>query len=453
MMPSRAQSLLRRSTARSCAALTPNSGYVTRLSPPPRAQVCQASQQRTWTTLTRGREALTVHALNDTPFPYVWLRDSCQAPSSVHPSTRQKLHRTSDVPVDVQPAPGGDSVHVRAGTSADGKEEGEAVSIVWKDGHESVYTREFLERYAIPGRLEAFHGDEYLRERAWTRADIERVPGLYIDYEGDEGVQDTDAGLLRAMTHLAQYGLLFVRGVPHRETSDKRCELRVLAERFGEIRPTFYGLLWDVVNLRESRNIAYTNLDLGMHMDLLYFQHPPRYQILHCLRNQVIGGTSIFVDGLHAARTLRETHPEYFDTLTKTPVSFHYINDGHHLHHEHHTIELDTRTGEISHINYSPPFQAPLPLNTPAEFYPALKEFARLLNDPQHTYEYTLKEGDAVVFDNRRVLHARTAFRDKPGDEGKDEETNRWLKGCYLEADALLDRMRVLRRLESSSER
>ena len=177
-----------------------------------------------------------------------------------------------------------------------------------------------------------------------------------------------------------------------------------------------------------------------------YFQHPPRYQILHCLRNKVIGGTSIFVDSLHAARVLRETHPADFDILTKTPVSFHYINDGHHLHREHFTIELSSHTSEISHINYSPPFQAPLPLSTPKEFFPALARFAELLNDPKNTYEYTLKEGDAVLFDNRRVLHARTAFYEKEGSEKvKDGVPNRWLKGCYLEADALVDRVRVLR--------
>jgi len=61
-------------------------------------------------------------------------------------------------------------------------------------------------------------------------------------------------------------------------------------------------------------------------------------------------------------------------------------------------------------------------------------------------YQYTLKEGDAVIFDNRRVLHARTAFSDKEGEEGKEGEPNRWLKGCYFEADALLDRGRMLRK-------
>ena len=79
------------------------------------------------------------------------------------------------------------------------------------------------------------------------------------------------------------------------------------------------------------------------------------------------------------------------------------------------------------------------------EFYPALARFAEMLNDPSNTYQYTLREGDAVVCDNHRVLHARTAFSDKPGVEMKRGEINRWLKGCYLQADDLVDRVRVLR--------
>ena len=186
-----------------------------------------------------------------------------------------------------------------------------------------------------------------------------------------------------------------------------------------------------------------------------YFEHPPRYQILHCLRNRVIGGTSIFVDAIRAASILRDTNPEAFDILSTTPVAFHYINDGHHLHHSHPTIELaaapPSRPVEtertINYINYSPPFQAPLSLFTtfPA-FYPALAEFASLLAKPELTFEYTLREGDAVLFDNRRVLHARTAFSDREGENaGHEGAENRWLKGCYLEGDALLDRGRVMR--------
>ena len=178
-----------------------------------------------------------------------------------------------------------------------------------------------------------------------------------------------------------------------------------------------------------------------------YFEHPPRYQILHCIKNRVTGGTSVFADGYHVAYTLRQTHPEDFDVLSTTPVPFHYINDGHHLHHEHPTIELDPLSaGErvVKYINYSPPFQAPLiPSPTLPALHSALKRFSTLLDDPINRVEYILREGDAALFDNRRVLHARTAFIDSG--EGIAGEPSRWLKGCYIEADAVLDRGRVLR--------
>ena len=180
-----------------------------------------------------------------------------------------------------------------------------------------------------------------------------------------------------------------------------------------------------------------------------YFQHPPRYQILHCLRNRVAGGTSIFVDAAYVASKLRAEDPGAFQVLATTPVAFHYINDGHHLHYSHPTIQLSrfpslSGQHEIEFINYSPPFQAPLAVNTPSSFYSALGKFAKMLEDPVVRFEYLLNEGDAVLFDNRRVLHARTAFTEREA-ERSEEETNRWLKGCYLEADAVLDRGRVLR--------
>lgn len=145
--------------------------------------------------------------------------------------------------------------------------------------------------------------------------------------------------------------------------------------------------------------------------------------------------------------------PEDFKLLCDTPVDFHYINDGHHLRYTHPTIALtpsylrsqdDDLSGipEISHVNYSPPFQAPLPINTPPSFYSALALFADRLRDPANRFEYTLKEGDAVIFDNRRSLHARTGFKEWEDDERPsnvpkplDGESSRWLKGCYLEAD------------------
>ncbi|KAJ6552217.1 gamma-butyrobetaine hydroxylase [Mycena vulgaris] len=377
---------------------------------------------RQWSSIAQDGQRLTIDALG-TSFPYLWLRDSCLSSDCIHPSTSQKLHRTSDISRDIRPADGGvnltdDGLHIK-----------------WADGHESLYPREFLQRYSSSTRLAEFHND--LAERPWDAAEISRNANLFVPYAS---LQER-AGLRTAIDQLCTDGLLFVAGVPTAETGDVACELRTLAANFSQIRATFYGEVWDVVNVRNSRNIAYTNLDLGLHMDLLYFKNPPKYQILHCLRNRVDGGASLFVDALHAATALS---PAHFDVLASTPVPFHYINDGHHLHHEHPTLEAVGRT--VQQINYSPPFQAPLRLDTPSAFYGAVAQFAALLADPARVFQHTLRKGDAVIFDNRRVLHARTAFSDRPGAEAAEGEPNRWLKGCYFEADALLDRGRMLRK-------
>ena len=188
-----------------------------------------------------------------------------------------------------------------------------------------------------------------------------------------------------------------------------------------------------------------------------YFECPPRFQILHCLRNRVHGGTSLFVDGFAAAEALRINHPADFSLLSTMPVTFHYINDARHLHHAHPTITLEPaappdggssgKGPRVTAVSYSPPFQAPLPRDTPHEFYDALARFAAFVEAPASVYAHQLGEGDAVVFDNRRILHGRTAFEDRLGaneDEAKGEP-NRWLKGSYFEGDTMASHGRVLR--------
>ena len=49
----------------------------------------------------------------------------------------------------------------------------------------------------------------------------------------------------------------------------------------------------------------------------------------------------------------------------------------------------------------------------------------------------------AAAFDNRRVLHGRTAFDEAVG--------ARALKGCYMEREEVLSRIRVLRRAQRAN--
>jgi gamma-butyrobetaine dioxygenase len=170
----------------------------------------------------------------------------------------------------------------------------------------------------------------------------------------------------------------------------------------------------------------------------------------------VHGGTSLFVDAFAAAETLRATHPVDFARLVTTPITFHYINDARHLHYSRPTITLDPAVPcdgpgsgiepRVTAVSYSPPFQGPLPRDTPDEFYGALGHFAGLVEASAAVYAHQLGEGDAVVFDNRRMLHGRTAFEDRYGNAGlANSEPHRWLKGCYFEGDVMTSHGRTLR--------
>ncbi|KAH9955440.1 hypothetical protein BC827DRAFT_1237137 [Russula dissimulans] len=418
----------------------------------------------TTATVTAGLEGLEIPSLNSI-FPYRWLRDTCTCPSCVHPSTQQKLHRTSDIPASVAPE------HIET------TDDGVLISWAGADKHRSFFPLARLTAHANPAALQTFHND--VPPALWpTASALFAASGRDLEITYDD--LSTPRGLLRAITQLQRTGLLFIRDVPFSDTSDSGCELRKLAARFAEIRETFYGAVWNVKNVVDGQNIAYTNLFLGLHMDLQYFESPPRFQILHCFRNRVQGGTSLFVDAFAAAEALRATHPAAFSRLATTPVPFHYINDARHLHHARPTITLDPASasasdpastslpsdtgtgggGRIAAVSYSPPFQAPLPRDTPHEFYDALARFVALVDAPAAVYARRLGEGDAVVFDNHRLLHGRTSFEDGDGSgsgSGSDSgsvgardaagggEPNRWLKGCYFEGDVMASNGRMLR--------
>jgi len=180
-------------------------------------------------------------------------------------------------------------------------------------------------------------------------------------------------------------------------------------------------------------------------MDLMYYASPPGLQFLHCLRNTVEGGSSIFVDSFRAATLLRLQSQHSFQTLTTFPVSFHYLNDNRHYYYSRPTIVVDSTDPHglaIDHVNYAPPFQAPFDQSTNGKdranwrrFATAFREFAQITEREDMRFEETLKEGECVVFANRRVLHARRAFKTDKGE--------RWLKGAYVDWDDFQSKLRV----------
>ena len=364
---------------------------------------------------------------DEVKYDWVFLRDSCQCPQCVDPSTRQKAHHTADIPLSISPQPDGLRIV-----------NGDTLEVRWNEseGHRSFYSRDWLRTYSSPRCIAR---DRYSDRPSihWSRKDLEGV-NLWVHCDD---YLHSDQGLYTVLKLLNDYGLAFIDRVQGELAVER------LTERIGEIRQTFYGRLWDVKSVEKAKNVADTSQSLGPHMDLLYFEAPPGLQFLHSLANSVNGGASYYMDSFRAAELLREEDPSAFEILCSYPVTFHYRNAGRHYHFTRSTIVLDrySSSARVSHVNYSPPFQAPFESDTSRSdfrrFLRAFQRFRQFVDDPHNQLELRLEEGQCAIFHNRRVLHARREFDATSG--------QRWLKGCYTDLDNFHDRLRVLReRLE-----
>jgi gamma-butyrobetaine dioxygenase len=372
-------------------------------------------------------------------FDIVFLRDSCTCSLCMDPHSKQKLFQTSDIPENLE---GSFKAIVDV-------EKGDSIELEWKTdvkgygpNHRTRHSIAWLRR-AHNTEIELRGGVRHDDRILWDRAKITRE-NKWIDYAS---YMSSDAELFTALTHLNQYGLLFIKNVPDSETS-----VVDLASRIGVLKDTFYGRTWDVRSKPQAENIAYTPQFLGLHMDLLYTSNPPHLQLLHSLRARTPGGESFFSDSFHAAHQLQKQSARHFRTLCTFPVTYHYNHPTHHYHFTRPVIDLHPSSKytdpaltnlAIRRVNWSPPFQAPFEARIGSNQPPTLRSFVaashayeQLLSSPENLFEYRLNEGECVIFDNRRVLHARKAF-----DATKGE---RWLKGAYVDDDVFFSRLRVL---------
>lgn len=62
--------------------------------------------------------------------------------------------------------------------------------------------------------------------------------------------------------------------------------------------------------------------------------------------------------------------------------------------------------------------------------------FAMLVEQPEHSLAHRLQTGEVVIFNNRRILHARRPF--------ESSKRVRWLRGAYVDHEEVDSRMKVL---------
>jgi alpha-ketoglutarate-dependent taurine dioxygenase len=365
-------------------------------------------------------------------FHPAYLRDACPCPRCINPSSRQKNFRTTDIPENIR------------ASSVEHSDNGD-IKITWEndipgfgEDHISIFSKKFFE---VHTNRRSYNEDIHnnLLVKTWGKRSITATL-RFITY--DQWIQD-DAALRQGLLALNKLGLLIIRDVPASETA-----VEELAYKIGPIRDTFYGRTWDVKSVPKAKNVAYTHQYLGLHMDLMYMADPPGFQFLHCLKNNAKGGESIFSDGFNAAGRISD---DDFKELVSSYIPYHYRNAGEHYYHYHNVLRISPESWRIAKhggfrpipqfVNYSPPFQANFNYVQDdqkkfAAVLKSLRNFVSELESPQAMYEYKLRPGECVIFNNRRVLHGRKQFEVSKGE--------RLLKGTYVDTDAFQSRLRVL---------
>jgi gamma-butyrobetaine dioxygenase len=352
-------------------------------------------------------------------FPAIWLRDNCPCALCRDPRSQRKFFQITDLPEGLSVA----DVEVT---------DDKAVVTFLPDGHRSVFSREWLASQASSrvgdGRNEQ---DKWI----WSAGDF-AATSRHADWSS---YCSDDAVRLDVLRGIERFGFAVLHGTP----TEERTVLTV-ARTFGFVRETNYGELFDVRVEVNASNLAFTGVAISPHTDNPYRDPVPTMQLLHCLSNDVDGGESGLVDGFRVAAMLRDEQPHFFDVLTSTPVMFAWGDAYSALCAERPMIELDP-LGRIRGIRFNNRSMQALQLDGGRiiEYYDAYRYFARIAERPELMLTFRLEAGDCLVFDNTRLLHARTAFQDSC-------RGRRHLQGCYSDLDGLASTVAVLERAHAA---
>lgn len=403
-----------------------------------RAALCNSFSTKSWRENIHSSSARDAFEGRDLDVYY--LRDSCTCPRCINPSTKQKLFETSNLPLNL-------AIREKR-WSNDGN-----LEISWEndlpgfEDHTSSFSPDSMKvAWGIEAR--GMTSNNIWTHTAWSMDDIvqnlDLITFTYQDYVNNRKT------LKQAVNQLHNFGIVFITSCP----LEPDC-VRFLAQRIGPLKATFYGETWDVRSRPSAKNVAYTADDLDFHMDLLYMKEPPTVQLLHCLQQSTYGGESRFSDAVRAFNRLQGEYPGLVQPLVQFPITYRYKNDGFWFQKTRRFLEGGTSATvgpgpgqmycypvDYDSLNWSPPFQGPFEqaeLGSSISFrdyIEAAKAFKQLLAEDSAVFETKLEAGTCVMFNNRRVLHARRPFTSEGGE--------RLLRGAYVDGDYLRDRYRVL---------
>jgi len=349
-------------------------------------------------------------------FNFMWLRDNC--PTARDKDSRHRMFNLLEVSTNIGPK------QFKINT------EGQ-LEIEWNEGnHTSYYDQKWLRKNCYTINNKKKYISPY---NLWSNSLNSKLSTVQIEH--DE-IMDSDKGLMKWLELLHYNGIAIVKNTP----IEKNSAFPVL-NKIGSIRETFFKTPFEVINIPKPNNSAYTAHALRNHMDLPWFETPPGYQFLHCLINSAEGGQSSAVDGFAVADYLRKNEKEIFETLVNIPLKFKdndYTQESIRIFHAP-AITL-TKDNDFNDIRFSVATMDTLDCHPDdmKKVYKAHHKLGNLLHDDQFVIKFRLNPGDIFSFNNRRVLHGRTAFDPNSG--------HRHLQGYYIDRDEIIGKLNFLKK-------
>ena len=349
-------------------------------------------------------------------FNYLWLRDNC--PSAHDKDTRHRMFNILKISTDINAK--------KYNINKEGK-----LEIEWSEGeHISYYDLKWLRENCYTIKNKKRYSSPY---KLWDSSLQKNLDLIQIDH--DE-ILNSEKGLIKWLELLHHQGIAIVKNAP----SANKSALPLL-NRISHTRETFFKTPFEVINVPKPNNSAYTAHALRNHMDLPWFENPPGYQFLHCLINEAEGGNSSAVDAFAVADYLRNNEKEIFEILVNTPLRFRDKDYTQVAHRSFYAPAITlTKDGDYNDIRFSVATMDALDCHPDImeKVYKAHHRFGNLLHDDKFQIKFKLEKGDIFSFNNRRLLHGRTAYNPNSG--------HRHLQGYYMDRDEIIGRLSFLKK-------
>ena len=350
----------------------------------------------------------------ESKFNYLWLRDNC--PTAHDKDSNHRMFNILNVSKEINPK--------NYNINKDGK-----LEIEWSEGNhtsyfdlnwlrDNCYTIKNKKKYISPYRL-------------WDSSLKDDFKSICVEH--DEIIESKD-GLIKWLELLHHTGIAIVKNAPVGEKSGF-----TVLNRISHTRETFFKTPFEVIDIPNPNNSAYTAAGLRNHIDLPYYEIAPGYQFLHCLINNATGGESVALDGFKVIDYLKNNHSSDYEVLLNTSVKFvnrDYTTNTIRVMHKP-IITLD-HNNDYNDIRFSVAYMGVMDCHPDKmdQFYSAYRNLFSLLHDERFEINFRMQAGDIFSFNNRRVLHGRKEYDANSGE--------RHLQGYYMDRDEIIGRLNFI---------